>query len=148
MEVILLKNISTLGDKHDVISVKNGFGRNFLIPKGLAVIANKSNMTKLDELVAKEKAAEDQRIEEYQAMAEKMQGKTLKIGVKSGTSGKIFGSITNIQIAKALNEQLELEIPRKKIVVDEEIKMIGEYKATINLHEQVPVEIGFELVKE
>jgi len=143
-----LKNISTLGDKHDVISVKNGFGRNFLIPKGLAVIANKSNMTKLDELVAKEKAAEDQRIEEYQAMAEKMQGKTLKIGVKSGTSGKIFGSITNIQIAKALNEQLELEIPRKKIVVDEEIKMIGEYKATINLHEQVPVEIGFELVKE
>ena len=78
-------------------------------------------MTKLDELIAKEKAAEDQRIEEYKAMAEKMEGKTLKIGVKSGTSGKIFGSITNIQIAKALNEQLELEVPRKKIVIDDRL---------------------------
>lgn len=148
MDVILLKNISTLGDKHDVISVKNGYGRNFLIPKGLAVIANKSNMTKLDELVAKEKAEEDQRIEEYKEMAEQMSGKTLKIGVKSGTSGKIFGSITNIQIARAINEQLALEIPRKKIVVDEEIKMIGSYKAQINLHNEVQIDIAFELVKE
>ena len=148
MDVILLKNISTLGDKHEVVSVKNGYGRNFLIPKGLAVIANSSNLAKLDELIAKEKAEEDQRVEEFQQMADQMSSAKLKIGVKSGTSGKIFGSITNIQIAKALNEQLGLEIPRKKIVVDEDIKMIGTYKAIVNLHDQVKSEVEFDLVKE
>ncbi len=148
MDVILLKNISTLGDKHDVVSVKNGFGRNYLIPKGLAVIANGSNLAKLDELIAKEKAEEDQRIEEFKQIIEKVEGKTLKIGVKAGTSGKIFGSITNIQLAKALTEQLDLDIPRKKIVVDEEIKMIGAYSADLNLHDEVQGKISFELVKE
>ena len=148
MEVILLKNISTLGDKHDVVSVKNGYGRNYLIPKGLAVIANKVNMAKLDELIAREKAEEDQKIEEYKQLLEKIQGQKLKIGVKAGTSGKIFGSITNIQIAKALNEQLGLDIPRKKINVDEEIKTVGEYTADLLLHDDVQGKIELELVKE
>lgn len=148
MEVILLKNMLSLGDKHDVVSVKNGYGRNFLIPKGLAVIANKTNMAKLDTLIAKEKAEEDAKIEVFKEMAQKMEGKTLKIGVKAGTSGKIFGSITNIQIAKALLEQLDIEVPRKKISLDEEIKTVGTYEATIAFHDQVKAPIPFELVKD
>ena len=148
MEVILLKNLSTLGDKHDVVSVKNGYGRNYLIPKGLAVIANKPNLEKLDEIIAKEKAEEDKKVGEFKEMIEQLEGKTLKIGVKAGTSGKIFGSITNIQIANALREQLSLDIPRKKIELEEEIKEIGTFKAKVNLHEQVSGSISFELVKE
>ena len=147
MEVILLKNIITLGDKHDVITVKNGYGRNYLIPKGLAVIANKPNMTKRDELVAKEKAEEDKRVGEFQEILTGLEGKTIKLGVKAGTSGKIFGSITNIQVANALKEQFDLEIPRKKIEVDD-IKELGSYTAKLNLHEQVSGDINIELVKE
>lgn len=147
MEVILLKNMSALGDKHDVVKVKNGYGRNFLIPKGLAVIANKSNMAKLEELVAKEKAEEDKRVGEFQEILNNLADKTLKIGVKAGTSGKIFGSITSIQIANALKEQFDLDIPRKKIEV-EDIKELGSYTAKLNLHEQVSGDISLELIKE
>lgn len=147
MEIILLKNMSALGDKHDVVKVKNGYGRNFLIPKGLAVIANKSNMAKLEELIAKEKAEEDKRVGEFQEILNNLADKTLKIGVKAGTSGKIFGSITNIQIANALKEQFDLDIPRKKIDV-EDIKELGSYTAKLNLHEQVSGDISLELIKE
>lgn len=148
MEIILLKNMRTLGDKHDVVTVKNGYGRNYLIPKGLAVLANKPNMAKLDDLIAREKAEEDKKVEEYKQLLAKLTDKTLKIGVKSGTSGKIFGSITNIQIANALRDQLDVDIPRKKISLDEEIKEIGTYQATVKLHDQVTGDISFELVKE
>lgn len=148
MEIILLKNLRNLGDKHDVVSVKNGYGRNYLIPKGLGVLANKPNMAKLDELIAKEKAEEDKNIEQYKQLLEQLKDKTLKIGVKSGTSGKIFGSITNIQIANALRDQLDVDIPRKKISLEEDIKEIGTYKAQVKLHDQVSGDISFELVKE
>jgi len=148
MEVILLKNLSNLGDKHDVVTVKNGYGRNYLIPKGLAVLANKPNMSRLEDLVAKEKAEEDKKVEEYKLMLAQIEDKVLKIGVKSGTSGKIFGSITNIQIANALRDQFELDIPRKKISLDEDIKEIGSYHANIKLHDQVSGQVAFELIKE
>ena len=148
MDVILLKNIGTLGDKHDVITVKNGYGRNYLIPKGLAVIANAQNLSKLDDIVAKEKAEEEKRVDEFKEMVEKMQDKKLKIGVKAGTSGKIFGSITNIQIANALREQLDLDIPRKKVILDDDIKEVGTYSANIVLHPEISHTIEFELIKE
>ena len=85
MEVILLKNLRALGDKHDVVSVKNGYGRNYLIPKGLAVLANKPNMAKLDELVAREKAEEDKKVEEYKVTLASIIDKTLRIGAVSYT---------------------------------------------------------------
>ena len=81
MEIILLKNIATLGDKHDVIKVKNGYGRNYLIPKGFGVIANQSNMKKLDDIIARDKAEEEQRVDEYKVIMEQIDGKALKIGV-------------------------------------------------------------------
>jgi large subunit ribosomal protein L9 len=148
MDIILLKNIDKLGDKHDVVKVKPGYANNYLIPQGVAVIANKDNLKKLETLKAEEEAKEAARLEEYKAIAAKIEGQTLKIGVKAGTSGKIFGSITNVQIVRALREQLGLDIERKKIVVSDDIKEVGTYKANIQLHKELSTSIDFNLVAE
>lgn len=148
MDIILLKNIDKLGDKHDVVSVKPGYGRNYLIPQGVAVIANRDNLKRLETIKADEEAKEAVRLDEYKQIAEKLAGQSLKIGVKAGTSGKIFGSVTNVQVARALREQQDLDIERKKIVVSEDIKELGTYTATLNLHKEVSTTIDFELVAE
>jgi large subunit ribosomal protein L9 len=148
MEIILLKDIDGLGDKHEIVKVKPGYGRNYLIPQGVAVNANSVNRKKLDTLIAEDDAKEAARLDEYKAMAAKIDGQTLKIGVKAGTSGKIFGSVTNVQIAQALKEQLDFEIERKKIHLPEEIKEIGSYTAELHLHKEVITKIAFELVQE
>ncbi len=148
MDIILLKNIDKLGDKHDIVSVKPGYGRNYLIPQGVAVIANKDNVKKLETIVAEEEAKEAVRLDEYKQIAEKLAGHVLKIGVKSGTSGKIFGSVTNVQVARALREQQDFDIERKKIIVPEDIKELGTYTATLNLHKEVSTTIDFELISE
>jgi large subunit ribosomal protein L9 len=148
MNIILLKNMENLGDKHDVVSVKPGYARNFLIPQGVAVIANKDNVARLDSIKAEEEAKETARLDDYKQLAEKIQGQVLKIGVKAGTSGKIFGSVTNVQIVKALREQLGLDIERKKVVLADEIKEVGSYSAVINLHKEVSTKVDFELIAE
>jgi large subunit ribosomal protein L9 len=148
MDIILLKNIDKLGDKHDVVKVKPGYANNYLIPQGVAVIANKDNLKKLDALKADEEAKEAARLEEYKVIAAKMEGQTLKIGVKAGTSGKIFGSITNVQVVRALREQLGLDIERKKIHVADDIKEVGTYKASVVLHKELSTSIDFNLVAE
>lgn len=148
MQIILLKDLGKVGDKHDVVKVKDGYGRNFLIPKGLGLIANKTNLAKLDKIKAEAAAAEEAKLDQYKQMAAELEGKSINIGVKSGTSGKIFGSVTTIQIAAALKDQLGTEIERKKIEIPEEIKELGTYTATLNLHSQVSQTIDFVLVKE
>lgn len=148
MEIILLKNMDTLGYKHDIVTVKNGYGRNFLIPQGLGVIANGDNRKKLEQLVAEEDAKESARVGDYKEMAAKLDGQTLKIAVKAGTSGKIFGSVTSVQIAQALNEQLGIDVERRRIEMPEDIKEIGKYNATINFHKEVSGNIDFELVQD
>ena len=148
MEIILLKNMETLGYKHDIVTVKNGYGRNFIIPQGLGVIANADNRKKLEKLVAEEEAKESARVGDYKEMAAKLDGQTLKIAVKAGTSGKIFGSVTSVQIAKALNEQLGIEVERRRIELPEDIKEIGKYAATINFHKEVSSSIDFELIQD
>jgi large subunit ribosomal protein L9 len=148
MEIILLKDIDTLGDKHDIVKVKPGYGRNYLIPQGLAVNANALNRKKREGIIAEEEAKEAARLDEYKAMAAKMEGQTLKIGVKAGTSGKIFGSVTNVQIAAALKDQLDLDIERKKIHLPEEVKEVGSYTADLHLHKELTAKIAFELVQE
>lgn len=148
MNVILLKDMGKAGDKHDVVTVKDGYGRNFLIPKGLALIANKTNLAKLDKIKADAAAVEEAKLEEYKQLAQELEGKSINIGVKAGTSGKIFGSVTTIQIAAAIKDQLGKEIERKKITIPEEIKELGTYKATLDLHSQVKSEIDFVLVQE
>lgn len=148
MDVILLKDLDKVGYKHEVVTVKNGYGRNYLIPKKLAVIANGVNMKKLDKIKEEEAAKEAARLGEYTEMASQLEGKTLKLGVKSGTSGKIFGSVTNVQIMNAIKEQFSLEIDRRKIVLNDPIKEIGSYVANLELHPDVTVELPFELIKE
>jgi large subunit ribosomal protein L9 len=137
MEIILLQNILKVGDKHDIVTVKNGFGRNYLIPQGMAIIANAANRKKLDDLKKEEDAKEAQRIGYYQELADKIGDTVLKIGAKAGTSGKIFGSINTIQIASALKEQLNIEIERRKITIPAEIKELGEYEVQIAFHPEV-----------
>ena len=148
MELILLKNLDRVGDKHEVVKVKDGYGRNYLIPQGLAIIANTPNLKKLDDIKAKEQAEEDKKVSEYQAMAARLEGQTLKIGVKAGATGKIFGSITNVQIASQLREQFDIDVERKKVELPEEIKEIGSYTAQIHFHSTVKGSIDFELIQE
>jgi len=145
MELILLKDVENLGYKHDTVTVKNGYGRNYLIPFGFGIIANKTNKDKLGTILEKIAAEENAKLDLYKEMAGKLAGNTLKIPAKSGTSGKIFGSVTNIQISRALNEQLGIEVERKKITFPD-ISTIGTYKATIYFHPEVVGEIDFELI--
>ncbi len=147
MDIILLADLDKVGDKHEVVTVKNGYGRNYLIPQGLALIANATNMKKLDDLKAKEEAAEAAKVDVYREIATALEGKTLKIGAKAGTSGKIFGSVTTIQIVQALKEQFDVEVLRKKVSL-EDIKEVGSYTATLNLHPEVVVELPIEVAAE
>ena len=148
MEIILLKDIDKLGYKHDIVNVKPGYGRNYLIPQGLTVNANAANRKKLESILAEEEALESAKVDEYRSIASKLEGQTLKIAVKAGTTGKIFGSVTNVQIANALKEQLDLDIERKKIVLSEDVKELGTYSADLLLHKDVKTKIDFELVQD
>ncbi len=148
MEIILLKDVDKVGDKYEVVTVKNGYGRNYLIPQKVGVIANATNLKKLDDLKAKEDAEIAARLSEFQELADQLKDKTLKIGAKSGTSGKIFGSITSAQIANALAEQLNIEVERRKVALPDDIKTLGTYTAVLNLHPEVDSKIDFEVVAE
>lgn len=148
MDVILKQDVPNLGHKDDIISVKNGYALNYLIPKGLAVNAT-SSLRKMHEEVLKQRAHKEEKIREVaRAAADKIKGLKLTIGAKTSTKGKIFGSVNTIQISEALKNQ-GFEIDRKDIVIKEElIKEVGNYTATIKLHKDVSVEIPFEIVAE
>ena len=148
MEIILLKDIDKVGSKHEVVTVKDGYGRNYLIPQGLALIANDTNMRRLNDLRRREQAQEAKMLGHYQEIASKLEGVTLKIGAKAGTSGKIFGSITALQIAGALKDQFGVEVDRRKVVLPDEIKNIGNYTGSLNLHPEVQPPLSFEVIAE
>ncbi|MEM1218016.1 MAG: 50S ribosomal protein L9 [Bacteroidota bacterium] len=148
MEIILLKDMDKVGDKYDIVSVKDGYGRNYLIPQGFALIANEANRQQLDEYKAKEAEKEAARKGEFLEMADKLKDQVLKIGAKAGQSGKIFGSVTTVQLASALNEQFEIEVERRKIELPEEVKTLGEYVAQIKFHPEVIADVKFEVVAE
>lgn len=144
----MLKDVDKVGDKHEVITVKPGFGRNYLIPRGLAIIASKSNLGRLAEMTRREEAQEQKRLDDYKAMAAKAEGQTLKIGAKASSSGRIFGSITQLQVVQALQEQFGIEVERKKIVLPETAKEIGSYELTLKLHKEVMPTLTMEIVEE
>ena len=148
MELILLQDIDKVGDKFDIVKVKDGFGRNFLIPQGMAIIANAANRKKLDDYKSEEASRLADMLSEFQVIADQLKDKVLKIGAKAGTSGKIFGSVTNVQIAAALKEQFDIEVDRKKVIVPEEAKELGTYTAVLNLHPDVDTRVVFEVVAE
>lgn len=147
MQVILKEDILNLGYKDDIVSIKDGYGRNYLIPQGKAVIASESARKELAENL-KQRAHKIAKIkQDAQDLAAKIEGISLTIATKASATGKIYGSVTNIQIAEAL-AKLGHEIDRKIIVVKDAVKEIGSYKAVVKLHKEVNVEIPFEVVAE
>jgi len=149
MEVILTQDINGVGYKNDLITVKDGFGRNYLIPKKLARIATPSNKKALAELKKQQAYKEDKIVKEAEAIAELLKDLELNIGVKAGTSGKIFGSVNTIMVANAIKEAKDLEIDRKKIHFDaDNIKEVGVHAATIKLYKETKVEIKLNVVAE
>lgn len=148
MEIILLQDIEKVGEKHTIVTVKNGYARNYLIPKRMAIIANETNRQKLDDIKAKAAEIEAKKLAEVQAIADKIEGKVLKIGAKAGTSGKIFGSVTNIQLGQALQDQFGVDVDRRDVVLPEEIKTVGNYVAELKLHKDLEVKVDFEVVAE
>jgi large subunit ribosomal protein L9 len=148
MEIILLQDVHKLGQKDDLVNVKDGYGRNYLIPRGYAIAAT-SSAKKTHSENLKQRAHKEEKIRaEAQEIASKMAGLSFTVGAKTSTSGKIFGSVNTIQIAEALKEK-GFEIDRKSISLPEDqIKEIGKYKAVVRLHRDVKVDVDFEIVAE
>jgi len=148
MEVILKKDVDRLGYKDDLVTVKNGFARNYLIPKKMAILATVSAKKVLAENL-KQRAHKEEKIKvEAEAIALQIEKLTIKVGAKAGEKGKIFGSVNNIQIAEALKEA-GFDIDRKKIVLQSDaIKNLGTYEAVITMHKEVKVNLNFEVVGE
>lgn len=147
MQVILKEDVINLGYKDDIVTVKDGYGRNFLIPQGKAVIASESAKKVLAENM-RQRAHKLAKIkEDAQALAAKLEGVSLTIGAKTSSTGTIFGSVTNIQVAEAL-AKAGFEVERKIIYIKEAVKEVGSYKAILKLHKEVSVEIPFEVVSE
>jgi large subunit ribosomal protein L9 len=148
MEVILKQDIKGLGFADDLVKVRPGYGRNFLIPRGMAVLATDSAKKTHGELLKQRSFKEDKLRKEASANAEKLNGVTLKIGAKAGESGKIFGSVSNIQVAEALNKA-GYNVERKNIELTEEsIKSLGTYTAKVRLYKEIATNINFEVVAE
>jgi large subunit ribosomal protein L9 len=147
MEIILKEDVANVGYKDDIVNVKSGYGRNFLIPQGKAVIASESAKKVLAEN-KKQRAHKLAKIKQDALdIAAKLEGVALTIGAKTGSSGTIFGSVTNIQIAEELVRK-GFEIDRKIIAIKESVKEIGNYKAIVRLHKEVSVTIPFEVISE
>jgi large subunit ribosomal protein L9 len=147
MQVILKEDVINLGYKDDIVTVKDGYGRNFLIPQGKAVIASESAKKVLAENL-RQRAHKLAKIkEDAQALAAKLEGVSLTIGAKTSSTGTIFGSVNNIQVAEAL-AKAGFEVERKIIYIKEAVKEVGNYKAIVKLHKEVSVEIPFEVVSE
>ena len=148
MNVILKQDMPNLGHKDDIIAVKNGYARNYLIPKGFAINATAQNKKVHEEILRQRAHKEEQLKDAALELAEKLKEVSLSIGAKTSTKGKIFGSVNTIQIAEALIEK-GFEIERKNISIkDDLIKEIGSYSATVKLHREVLVDIPFEIVSE
>lgn len=148
MQVILIKDMDNLGSANEVVNVKPGYARNYLIPQKYAVEASPSNLkvvAEKDKVKSKKEAA---LLGEINKVADVLKQGAVKVGAKTGTSGKIFGSVTSIQIARAIREQKGYEIDRKRITILDEIKELGTYKASLDFGNNNLVEMEFEVVGE
>lgn len=148
MQVILKEDVVNLGYKDDIVTVKDGYGRNFLIPTGKAIIASESAKKVLAEN-QKQRAHKLAKIKaDAEELAAKLKDVTLTIGAKTSSTGTIFGSVSNIQVADALAKAGFENIDRKIIYIKEPVKEVGSYTATLKLHKEVSVEIPFEVISE
>lgn len=148
MQVILIKDVNNLGGANELITVKDGYGRNYLIPQGMAVEANKSNLAQLKERQKQQDKKEAKLLAEFNEVKTALQEKPLTIGAKTGTSGKIFGSVTSVQIARAIRDQRNYEIDRRKISIIDDVKELGTFKAHIDFGNGNEFDVEFEVVGE
>jgi large subunit ribosomal protein L9 len=149
MDIILKKDIASLGYANDIVSVKSGYARNYLIPQKFAIVANEANKKVVAENM-KQKAFKEEKIRnEASDRAKLIEGLTLKIGAKAASSGKIFGSVNAIQLADAIKEQHNYDVDRKSIQIEgEAIKEVGTYKATVKFYKDITAEFTFEVIAE
>lgn len=148
MEVILIQDVDNLGAANEVVKVRNGYARNFLLPRQLAIESNPSNRKQLEERMKQVKKKEEKMLAEINSVIDKLKEAPLKLGAKTGTSGKIFGSVTSLQLSRAIREQRGYEIDRKKIQILDEVKELGTYKANIDFGNGHSTEVEFEVVAE
>ena len=149
MDIILKQDVTNLGYKNDIVSVKPGYARNYLIPQGLAILATETNRKILAEEIRQQAHKAEKIKNEALEKAKVLEGLNLRLPAKAATTGKIFGSVNSIQIANAIKEACNIEVERKQIVLNEEaIKEVGNYTAKVKLHKEVQVEIPFEVFAE
>ncbi|TDW95672.1 50S ribosomal protein L9 [Dinghuibacter silviterrae] len=148
MQVILIKDVNNLGGVNELITVKNGYARNFLIPQKLAVEANPGNLKMLEERQKQQKKREEKMLAEINKVVEVLKASPIKIGAKTGTSGKIFGSVTSVQLARAIREEKGYDIDRRRIHILDEVKELGTYKAKIDFGGGKETELEFEVIGE
>lgn len=147
MKVILLEDVKSVGKKGEIVNASEGYAKNFLIPRKLGVEANASN---LNDIKLKKQSEDKRKAEELAAAKElkaELEEKTVKIAVKTGDNGKLFGSVTNKEIAVALEEQAGIKVDKKKIVLDDQIKMVGEKTVVIKIHPQVSAELKVAIIE-
>ena len=148
MQVILIKDVDHLGGINELVNVKNGYARNFLIPGKFAIEANPSNLKQLEEKLKVKAKKEASMLAEINKVIEVLKSSPVKLSAKTGTSGKIFGSITSLQITRAIRDQKGYEIDRRRINITDEVKELGTYKASIDFGNGNSTEIEFEVVAE
>jgi large subunit ribosomal protein L9 len=148
MDVILIQDVDNLGATNEVVKVKNGYARNFLFPRKMAIESSPGNRKQLEEKLKQVAKKEAKMLAEINSVIAKLKEGPLKIGAKTGTSGKIFGSVTSLQLSRAIREQKGYEIDRKKITIVDEVKELGTYKANIEFGNGQSTEVEFEVVAE
>jgi large subunit ribosomal protein L9 len=148
MQIILIQDVNNLGGANEVVTVKNGYARNFLIPQKFAVEASTSNLKQLEERLKQIRKKEEKMLAEINKVVAALQEGPVTIGAKTGTTGKIFGSVTTVQVAKAVREQKGYEIDRRRIQLLDEIKELGSYKAKVDFGNGNETEIALEIVAE
>lgn len=148
MQIILIQDVNNLGGSNEVVTVKNGYARNYLIPKKMAVEASSSNLKQLEERVKQLKKKEDKMLAEINKVIATLTEGSFSIGAKTGTSGKIFGSVTNVQVARAIKDQKGYVIDRRRIQLLDEIKELGTFKAKVDFGNGNETEITLEVVSE
>lgn len=148
MQVILIQDVNNLGGVHELVTVKDGYGRNYLIPQKLAVEANPSNLKQMQERQKQLAKKEEKLLAEINSVIAVLSESPLKIGAKTGTSGKIFGSVTSVQLARAIREQKGYQIDRRRITIPDDVKELGSYKAKIDFGKGHETDVDFEVIAE
>lgn len=148
MEIILLQDVANLGQQFDTVTVKDGYGRNYLIPQKLALLANRANKNAMAERVKQIKIKEARAIKEIEKLVERLKIRPIQVGAKVGTTDKIFGSVTNVQLADAIKQQTGIDIDRRRISIPDDVKTLGTYVANVDFGEQMKYDITFEVIAE